>query len=223
MKNGKPGLLRGFSQLLGRTQSESCEPAPMRDGEGREDSRASSHLQVNPIRPGSEVMDIVQIGKVHPCTRCPAPCCRLILHDEKAPKTFVEFDYIRFALLHGRAEFLITRQDTYSFAYWSSCRHLDESSYQCTVHHTPAQPKTCWFYNPYNCYYKRNFVGDTVVDVLRLNLERFDLWMKELMFDDDGILIFRPTFEHSIEIVKGIPLSPELKLLPEKKAFDRAG
>ncbi len=158
-------------------------------------------------------LNFVEFSQRNPCADCPAPCCQLQLIPHRRPTTFMDTDFLHYMLLFPHTEVVVTLTDNWSIVKWEDCRAFEASKHMCKLHNTPAKPRTCSTYNPYNCWYKRSFVLNDSREVYRLDLERFEVWVNEIQFAEDGKSISMPNFERSLDIVKGMPIAPHIGLL----------
>lgn len=152
-------------------------------------------------------------GQRNPCYSCPAPCCRLQLIPYGAPTTFMHLDFIRYMLLFPNTEVIVSRNGNWNIVKWEDCREFDITTQKCKLHNSPIKPRTCAMYNPYNCWYKKIFVLQGSEEVYRINIERFNIWINEIRFDEDGQIVEAPDFERSLEVLKNIPIEPCFKPL----------
>lgn len=151
------------------------------------------------------------MGQSNPCAGCPAPCCQMQLVPYRTPKTFMEVDHVRYLLLFPGTEMAVTTNGDWFYLRWVQCQEFDSEGCLCKVHHTPQQPRICFTYNAYDCWYKRNFVTDAPPNLYRLNLERFNVWVNEILFDEAGQIAQAPPFEDAQAIVKEIPIRPSFQ------------
>ncbi len=151
----------------------------------------------------------------NPCAGCPAPCCQLQLIPHRVPATFMDIDFLHYMLLFPHTEVVITLNGEWSILKWEQCSEFDTCTHTCKLHNTSDKPRTCAMYNPYNCWYKRAFVLNDSHQVYRLDLVRFNQWVTELQFGEDGKIISAPNFERSLEILKDMPIEPYLETLIE--------
>ena len=165
--------------------------------------------QPQPVEPGA--MSFIQYGSGNPCHGCPAPCCRMQLIPYKTPEGFMDIDHARYLLLFPATEMVVTNKGEWYVLKWSTCREFDESSCACGIHGTNEQPRICFAYNAYNCWYKRNFVTDQPPELYRLDLARFDVWVNEILFDDAGKIARAPNFEAAQALLRDLPLSPTFR------------
>ena len=151
--------------------------------------------------------------EVNPCVGCPAPCCRMLLSPHVPPRTLKEVDHMRFVLLFHNSEVSISSEGQWSLIQWQTCRLFEEKNCTCSVHNTPKQPLICREHSPYQCWYKRNFVeSNASSEICRLNLERFEDWIKKVTFDEGGMILSLPSFEEMKEMVKKIPIEPKFEI-----------
>jgi hypothetical protein len=138
----------------------------------------------------------------NPCDGCPAPCCKLLLLPVAAPQTFMELDYLAYAVMLGDVELIIGEDGSWKIGKWGRCVHLTDTE-RCGVHGTDAKPKTCVFFNPYQCWYKRNFVGKPAdaPDVIRLDRAAFDRLLELVVIDDDGTVGYVPSWNDLRKLV----------------------
>lgn len=149
-----------------------------------------------------------QMGQENPCVGCPAPCCRMQLIPYKRPETFMDMDHVHYMLLFPNTEVVVTATGDWFVLEWQECREFEASTCACRVHHSTVQPRICFYYNAYDCWYKKNFVGELPPQIYRLNLSRFEIWVNEILFDDKGKIVSAPCFEKSQEILKATPIEP---------------
>ena len=74
----------------------------------------------------------------------------------------------------------------------------------------------CTNYNAFDCWYRKNFVTDQPPGLYRLNLARFDVWVRSIRFDEEGRIVEAPTFEQSQVLLQGIPIEPMLQMRPSE-------
>jgi len=127
-----------------------------------------------------------------PCQDCSAPCCRYIVIPHPTPVRWMDLDFIRYVLGFPGTEAMISEDGRWSLLITSTCRKLDTATSRCLVHGTPEQPRTCVYFNPHHCWYKRNFFHEPPVDFMRLDLERFEQMLTLLQFDQNGEMVHWP-------------------------------
>lgn len=148
----------------------------------------------------------------NPCEGCPAPCCQMLVTPNPAPRTMREIDHMHYSIQFKNVEIAIAPNGEWSLVRWEQCNLFKEKSCTCSVHNTPKQPIICRDYSPFQCWYKRNFVDNqSSPDVYRLNRERFELWLSEIVFNDSGIITSFPEFLKAKEMVEKIPLDKIFK------------
>jgi hypothetical protein len=135
---------------------------------------------------------------------------QLIPH--RTPVTFMDIDFLRYMLLFPDTEVVVTLNGEWSILKWEQCVEFDVSTHTCKLHNTADKPRTCSMYNPYNCWYKKAFVLNDSNQVYRLDLARFNLWVAELQFAEDGKINSAPDFERSLEILKDTAIEPRVEL-----------
>lgn len=159
----------------------------------------------------------MEFKQSNPCAGCPAPCCRMQVSQHKTPTTFADIDAIRYLLLFPGTEVCVSSEGEWSVIRWTTCIALDRATSLCTLHHTPLKPQTCLQYNAYSCWYKNNFVIDRPPQIYRLDMARFDVWVKEIRFGDDGRIVSAPDFERSLELLAGLPIEPRFQLMSDEE------
>ena len=131
----------------------------------------------------------------NPCDGCAAPCCRMLLIPHPTPTTFMDLDYIRYMLGFPRVGMVLNRDGTWQVSIDDVCVFLDQETNLCTVHGTDRKPKTCVFFNPYRCWYKRNFTVENPPDLVRLDRDVLERVLELVRFDEHGDIIALPTWE----------------------------
>jgi hypothetical protein len=131
----------------------------------------------------------------NPCTGCSAPCCRMLLIPHPTPTNFMDLDYIRYMLGFGRVSMVLNRDGTWQVRVDDVCDFLDQQTNLCTVHATARQPKTCEFFNPHRCWYKRNFTVDDAPQLIRIDQTVFERMLELVRCDGDGQITELPTWE----------------------------
>jgi hypothetical protein len=149
----------------------------------------------------------------NPCSGCPAPCCRMQVSPYTAPTNFMQVDHIKYLLHFSGTEVLVTRSGDWHIVRWGECCEFNMQDLTCKLHNTPEKPKICARYDPHECWYKRIFVTNEPPEAFRLNLARFNEWVKGIRFDDQGKITNIPDFELSLEIFKTIPLETTYEML----------
>jgi hypothetical protein len=150
---------------------------------------------------------LVQIGKGNPCEGCSAICCSVQIFPIKTPRNFMDVDYMRFMLQFPNTEYILAPNGDFSVVKWERCSFLDEKN-KCKLHGTPEKPKTCTQYNPWNCWYHSVFTANNSPDLIRLNLERYNLWSQYVQFDSNYLVTSMPTFAEAFNLVGSVPIQP---------------
>lgn len=156
-------------------------------------------------------MNFSDLQNWNPCIGCPAPCCRIQLTPFNSPATFMDIDFVYYMVFFPRTEFVVSEKGDWRIVKWEDCQAFDATKMICKLHNKPQKPRTCTMYNPHNCWYKSSFVLDGAATAYRLDLNRFEVWVKEIQFAEDGRITAAPDFERSLEILKGIPIEPVFK------------
>lgn len=144
-----------------------------------------------------------------PCASCPtSPCCTHVPLHTFAITNMIELDHAAYLLNFDRIELGLSASGEWSVYYTYPCRFLDRHDFTCTVHNTPTQPQICVSYNPYNCWYKRVFTKSTSPDFLRIDRQRFEFILPEIVFDEERNITEVPDWETLIESLAGVPLQP---------------
>ena len=144
---------------------------------------------------GRNARGFTEVSEGNPCDGCSAPCCRMVLTPHPTPQTFLALDYVRYLLGFAGTEVIVSRDGTWQQLSHRACVLLDAAQSRCTVHGTPRKPKVCVFFDPYGCWYKRNFTVADPPDIVRLDLARFEILLTTCQFDDDGRLTHVPSWD----------------------------
>lgn len=163
----------------------------------------------------NNLFNFAEFGQSNPCFGCPAPCCRMQIMPCNLPSSFMDLDYVRYMLLFPDTEVIVRKNGTWSLIKWVQCSAFDDTKCLCKLHNTPKKPNICKTYDAYNCWYKKNFVLTDSPEIYRLNLERFDVWVKEIQFAENGNIVSAPDFDRSLEILKDILIEPIFAQLDE--------
>lgn len=127
----------------------------------------------------------------------------------------MDLDYLRYMLLFPGTEAIVREDGSWGLIKWVKCSALDDSNCLCKLHNTAQKPHICKSYNAYNCWYKKNFVLTNSQEIYRLNLERFDIWIHEIQFAENGDIVSAPDFNQSIDILKDVPIEPTFAQLDD--------
>jgi hypothetical protein len=120
----------------------------------------------------------------------------------------MDLDYVRYMLLFQDTEAIVRKNGTWGLIKWVKCSAFDDKNCLCKLHNTPQKPHMCEAYDAYDCWYKNNFVLTDSQEIYRLSLERFDLWVQEIQFAENGNIISAPDFNQSLNILRNIPIKP---------------
>lgn len=142
-------------------------------------------------------------AELNPCVGCMAPCCRMLLIPHPTPTTYMDLDYILYMLGFPSIQMLLSSDGGWQILIEDTCRFLDQKTSLCRVHNTPRKPQTCVAYNPYQCWYKRNFSKrETSQDSIRINMNAIETILQNVRFDEDGNILEIPSWESIREMVK---------------------
>ena len=83
------------------------------------------------------------------CQYCTARCCRYFALPIDTPKTWGDFDHMRWYVMHGRTAVFVDDKVWYLLVY-GDCRHLQPDN-MCGIYHT--RPQICRDYSTDNCEY----------------------------------------------------------------------
>ena len=131
----------------------------------------------------------------NPCFGCSAPCCRMLLIPHPTPSTYMDLDYIRYMVGFQSVKMILNRDGTWQVLVEQTCQLLDQKTDRCTVHNTSRKPKTCVFFNPFRCWYKRNFTTPDPPDLIRIDMDAMEAILELVRFDDEGNILEIPTWE----------------------------
>ena len=163
--------------------------------------KATEMISLPTIAPVPRGKNFFEKAEANPCLDCVAPCCRMLLIPHPTPGTFMDLDYIRYMLGFPSVRMILNSDGSWQVQVEQSCGFLDQETNLCTVHDTPRKPKTCVFFNPHQCWYKRNFATETPADLIHLDLEAFEALLGHVRFDDDGNVIEIPTWTFTRDLV----------------------
>lgn len=152
---------------------------------------------------GTSSVGFDKIKKANPCKSCEAPCCKMLLIPYQPPKTFMDLDYIKYMLGFSGINMILYHNGTWQVQVEQNCDHLNLKTNLCNVHDSPDKPKTCSFFNPYNCFYKRNFSGNYPRNVIKIDASVFNKLSKQIQFDELGNIVSIPPLEVIEQIVSG--------------------
>jgi len=144
----------------------------------------------------SQRNNFIEVAEENPCSSCSAPCCRVLLVPHPTPETFMDLDYIRYVVGFHSTQMILNSDGRWQLLIEEPCRLLDEETNLCSVHDTPRQPKTCAFFNPYRCWYKRNFdKTERPSELIRIDMDKLEAILPHVRFDNDGNILEIPKWE----------------------------
>ena len=140
--------------------------------------------------------NFLDLAEENICAKCSAPCCRLLLVPHPTPATFMDLDYIRYVVGFYGAQMILNNDGRWQLLIEQACRLLDQETNLCTVHATPRQPKTCVYYNPHRCWYKRNFDNEgQPPELIRVDMDKLEAILPHVRFDKEGNILEIPKWE----------------------------
>ena len=125
-----------------------------------------------------------------PCENCSAPCCGSLPLHTFTITNYSEVDYARYLLNFSGIELIFLYQKTWQVQLNHQCSRLENG--WCKLHGTEEKPRICRKYSAYNCLYKPIFFQDENINFIRFNRERFDIWVRHLLFDEDRFVVGQP-------------------------------
>ncbi len=132
-------------------------------------------------------------GLASPCATCrSAPCCSHLRLRTFHPSKLSELELARYLLNFERIELGLSPEGEWSAYYTYPCRFLDRQDFTCGVHDTPRQPQVCVNYNPYNCWYKEVFSKSVSARLLRIDRQRLEVLLAQVVVDDDRKIVEMP-------------------------------
>ena len=139
--------------------------------------------------PVSALQSYVEYHSSNPCEDCNAPCCNMFILPYPTPFTFMHLDYMRFLVGFEGVTMLLNADGTWQLKVEKRCYHFDEATGRCAIHDISLRPKTCVFFNPSNCFYKRNFTTGNPSDVAILDQAALDQFIDHLKFNNNGEIV----------------------------------
>jgi hypothetical protein len=156
-----------------------------------------------------------------PCRNCEPSCCKMLLIPYQTPQTFMDLDYIGYMLGFPGISMIISQSGTWQVQVEQNCRHLNTKDNTCVLHNTPHKPKTCVFFNPYNCFYKRNFSNGHPSSITRINAHSFEILISKITLDEVGNITSVPSQEEIERIGRENWMIPcQSQSGPESTCFD---
>ncbi len=162
--------------------------------------KASENLSSETVVP-TRSKNFFEVSEDNPCHGCAAPCCRMLLIPHPTPTSYMDLDYIRYMVAFEKVQMLLNRDGHWQIQIEQVCQLLDRETNLCTVHNTPKKPKTCVFFNPYRCWYKRNFTVDNPPDIIRIDIQAIETILAHVRFDEQGNILEIPQWEFSKDLV----------------------
>ncbi len=150
-----------------------------------------------------------------PCETCAtSPCCTHLPLNNFRVTNLLELDHARYLLNFDNIELGLSASGDWSAYYTYPCRFLDRSTFGCTIHNQPHQPRICVNYNPYNCWYKRVFSVSEHSDFIRIDHARMQLLEQHIEFDAERKITSVPEWDVLLEMMaefedKGKAISAE--------------
>lgn len=89
------------------------------------------------------------------CDHCTARCCRYFALPIETPTTWVDFDHMRWYLIHGKTSIFVD-DGVWFLTVQTECEHLDGQ--RCGIYHD--RPQICRTYSTDNCEYGDEGVYD---------------------------------------------------------------
>ena len=151
-----------------------------------------------------------------PCLSCStSPCCtHLPIHNFRV-SSFGDLNYAGYLLNFAHLRLAIGRNGDWSVYYAYPCRFLDRTSFTCSLHDTPEQPRVCANYNPYGCWYRKTFASADSPELLLIDRARFAVLTGLLRFDEHQRLVDAPDFDLVREAVSGVLVAPDEDTEPD--------
>jgi len=182
-------------------------------------------------RPAREVRADFAAARENPCLSCEtSPCCWYLPLQTFEPSTYLDVDGLYKLLLFERIELGLSSSGTWSAYYVHPCRFLDRETHLCQVHATDLQPKTCVYYKPFGCWYRRVLSGPATEEYVRVDLRRFREIVALYRFDDNRRVVATPPWPRVLEICAaalagdiedGLPQQPSAEVVVEDPALAR--
>jgi len=150
---------------------------------------------------GRQHSNFLAVAEENVCADCSAPCCQVLLVPHPTPTTFMDLDYIRYMVGFHGVHMVLNSDGRWQLLIEQACRLLDRETNLCTVHGTPRQPKTCVFFNPYRCWYRRNFdKTERPPELIRIDGDKLEAILPHVRFDEDGNILEIPAWESIREL-----------------------
>lgn len=148
-----------------------------------------------------DVLSFDQVNLSNPCQTCKeAMCCKMLLLPYPTPANFMDMDSIKYMLGFPGTNMILHENGNWQIQIEQNCRFLTAENL-CSIHDTPEIPKTCTFFNPYNCFYRQNFTADHSGNLIKINYYAFKKILERISFDELGNITAIPTQEEIRQIV----------------------
>jgi hypothetical protein len=162
-----------------------------------------------------------------PCLTCStAPCCTHLPIHTFHVGTLGDLNYAGYLLNFAHIRLGIGPSGEWSVYYAYPCRFLDQSSFSCSLHDTPEQPRVCVNYNPFGCWYRKGFTSADSAEIVLVDRARFSALTTILRFDEHQILVDAPDFDSVRRALAGVvdgpmPDTDPARTIPQQDAtFD---
>jgi len=90
------------------------------------------------------------------CEHCTAKCCHYFAVSIERPRSYRDFEFIRWYLLHDRATVFAEKKSWYLMVF-TTCKHLRDD-YRCGIYE--SRPLICREYTTDECEYDQDFTFD---------------------------------------------------------------
>ena len=136
----------------------------------------------------------------NPCSGCEAFCCTHFEVKVGTPKTWSDFDRIRYLLQFPSMELMIRDEGPWIISLKSRCSHLSGQN-TCNLFDKPERPRFCVDYNAHSCGFRRKFA-----DPYRFRIRYEDFIEVAMLFEFslDGKLRRMPSVTEACERVLAI-------------------
>lgn len=135
-------------------------------------------------------------AKEDPCVGCSAPCCQAFFMPYPAPGNYMDLDAMLYLLGFPNAEMILTSDGNWKVMIEGNCRFFDPDNNLCSIYGTSRRPKTCQYFNPHQCWHKRNFHPNSMPpEIVRIDLSTLEAILAHVHFDEAGNIIEIPAWE----------------------------
>ncbi len=94
------------------------------------------------------------------CEYCTARCCRYFAFPIDKPKTWEDYDHLRWYMLHGTVSVFV-EDDTWYLMVFADCKHIRDD-YKCGIYET--RPQICRSYTTDECEYDNDGCYDKLFE-----------------------------------------------------------